>query len=160
MDKGLLIGLIAEIEKELEMINELRKEMKQIKSFNSTLLRRSTGSILHDFYNCCERIFRKIAVEINGGYEDSDKWHKGLLFKMTIPVKGLRTAVISEELAAELDEYLAFRHLFRNIYGFELKGDRIGYLAKKFDKVADKFITETTQFLTGIKKQIMPNKQK
>lgn len=50
---------------------------------------------------------------------------------MTIPIKQIRPAVISEELAAGLDEYLSFRHVFSNIYGFELKGDRIDYLASK-----------------------------
>lgn len=44
---------------------------------------------------------------------------------MTIEIKGIRPPVISKELAAELDEYLSFRHLFRNIYGFELESKRL-----------------------------------
>ncbi len=40
-------------------------------------------------------------------------------------IKDTRPAVISEELAADLDEYLSFRHVFRNIYGFELKGSML-----------------------------------
>jgi hypothetical protein len=73
---------------------------------------------------------------------------------MTIPIKGIRPAVISEELAADLDEYLSFRHVFRNIYGFELKGNRIGYLSKKFDKISDKFIREIEQFLIYLNKEL------
>lgn len=68
---------------------------------------------------------------------------------MTIPIEGIRPRVISDELAADLDEFLAFRHLFRNIYGFELKGDRIDYLAEKFEKVAEtlrKEIEESVAF--------------
>lgn len=128
--------------------------MKEIKKEKSIIFRRSMGSILHDFYNCCERIFKKIAIDINGGYEDTEKWHKALLFKMTIPIKGIRPSVISEELAAELDEYLSFRHVFRNIYGFELKGKRISYLSGKFDKIADKFIKEITGFLAYLDKEL------
>lgn len=60
--------------------------------------------------------------------------------RMTIPIKEIRPHVISEELAADLDEYLAFRHLFRSIYGFELKGDRIDRLAEKFGSVSKKFV--------------------
>ena len=153
MDKDILRGIFSEIEKELSNLNELRKEMKEIKSEQSIIFRRSMGSILHDFYNCCERVFKKIAVDINGGYEDTEKWHKALLFKMTIPIKGLRQAIISEELAAELDDYLSFRHVFRNIYGFELKGKRIAYLSKKFDKVADRFIKEIRVFLAFLNKE-------
>ena len=154
MDKNILRSMVAEIERELKNLEELRKEMKEIRPQESIIARRSIGSILHDFYNGAERIFKKIAMDINGGYEDSEKWHKALLFKMTIPVKGLRPAVLSEELAAEMDEYLAFRHLFRNIYGFELKGERIGYLAKKFDSVAKRFIKEITFFLGQIKTEL------
>ncbi len=160
MDRDILRNILSEIEKELDIINEFRKEMKEIESGESTILKRSMGSILHDFYNCCERIFKKIAVDINGGYEDTKKWHKALLYRMTIPVRGLRPAVISEELAAELDEYLSFRHVFRNIYGFELKGERIGYLARKFDKVANRFIKDIKDFLSFLKKELMKLKTK
>lgn len=154
MDKNILRSTVAEIERELENLEELRKEMKEINFQESIIMRRSTGSILHDFYNGAERIFKKIAMDINGGYEDSEKWHKALLFKMTLPVRGLRPPVMSEELAAEMDEYLAFRHLFRNIYGFELKGERIGYLAKKFDSVAKRFIKEINIFLGHLENEL------
>ncbi len=144
MNKEIIRGLISEIERELENLSELKIEMKDIGSYDSIIIRRSIGSILHDFYNCCERIFKNVAIEINGGYEDNEKWHKTLLYKMTMAIKDTRPAVISEELAADLDEYLSFRHVFRNIYGFELKGERIDYLANKFDRVVDRFIKETS----------------
>jgi len=158
LDKDILRGILSEVEKEIENLNELRKEMKGIKSEQSIIFKRSMGSILHDFYNCCERIFKKIAIDINGGYEDTEKWHKALLFKMTIQIKGIRPPVISEELAAELDEYLSFRHIFRNIYGFELKGERIGYLSRKFDKIVDRFIKEIRTFLAILNKEMKKGK--
>jgi len=65
--------MVSEIEKEIENIEELRNEMREIRSETSIIFRRSMGSILHDFYNGCERIFKKVAADINGGYEDSDK---------------------------------------------------------------------------------------
>jgi hypothetical protein len=73
---------------------------------------------------------------------------------MTLPIKDVRPAVISEELAAELDDYLSFRHVFRNIYGFELKGDRINYLAGRFDKIVDRFISEIKTFLVFLNKEL------
>ena len=154
MERDVLRGIIAEIEKELDALNELKAEMRDIVPGESLIAKRSAGSILHDFYNCCERIFKRIAIEVNGGYEDAKAWHKALLFKMTIPIKGLRPAVISEELAAELDEYLSFRHVFRHIYGFELKGERIGYLAEKFDRVANRVIQEIKEFLGFLYKEL------
>ena len=152
--KKRLIEIISEIERDLQALQELRSELKRIKSEKDIIFMRSKGSILHDFYNCCERIFKKIAIEMNGGYEDTEKWHKNLLYRMTIQMEGLRPAVISEGLAADLDEFLAFRHLFRNIYGFELKGDRIEYLAKKFKKVSENFEKEIREFIVILRKEL------
>ena len=148
----MLVGIIAEIEKELQNLQELRAELQKIRSERGIIFKRSKGSILHDFYNGCERIFKRIAIEMNGGYEDSEKWHKGLLYRMTIPIERVRPRVISDELAADLDEFLAFRHLFRNIYGFELKGDRIDYLAEKFEGIADNFRKEIEVFVAFLRK--------
>lgn len=145
--KEILLSTAAEIEKELLSLQELLNEMATIRLRNDIVSKRAKGSILHDFYNCCERIFKKIAIELNSGYGESEKWHKSLLYKMTISIEGIRPRVISDELAADLDEFLAFRHLFRNIYGFELKGGRIDYLAEKFEDVAAKFGKEIRDFL-------------
>ncbi len=69
---------------------------------------------------------------------------------MTRKVNKLRPKVISEELASELDDYLSFRHIFRNIYGFELKGERIKRLEEKFYKVANTFQKEIKNFLKNL----------
>ena len=152
--KKKIIDLIAAIEYELDILLELREELRSIEKETGIIFKRSKGSILHDFYNCCERIFKKIAIELNGGFEDTEKWHKSLLYRMTIPVEGLRPRVISQEIAAELDEFLAFRHLFRNIYGFELKGSRIDNLSEKFEKVSKQFETEIRNFLEVLRAEL------
>ena len=141
-DRLSLLAIVSEIEREIENLKELRSELRSIRDKSGIIYARSKGSILHDFYNCCERIFKKIAIEINEGYEETERWHKALLYKMTIPLKNIRPQVISEELAADLDEYLAFRHLFRSIYGFELKGDRIARLADRFELISKRLIKE------------------
>lgn len=140
----------AEIEKELENIDKLTEELKESASLAS---RRIKGSILHDFYNCCERVFRRIAVDINGGFSESHHWRKELLYRMTIPVKEIRPRLISGKLAAELDDYLSFRHVFRNIYGFELEGERLDRLVEKFGWVSEMFKKETREFLREIQTQ-------
>lgn len=153
MDRDFITELKSEINKEIENLRELMNELDTVREKEAIEFRRAKGSILHDFYNCCERIFKKVVKDINGSTDDLDRWHKTLLYKMTIPVEGLRPRVISDELAADLDEYLSFRHLFRNIYGFELKGERIDYLSNKFKIVVEKFITEIKLFLTRLEKE-------
>lgn len=139
--------IISLVEKELHNITELIQELKKYKDKNSKLYRRAKGSVLHDFYNCCERIFKIISKEINGNLSTAIKWHKELLNKMRIEIPGLRPKLISEKLAAELDQYLSFRHLFRNIYGFELASEKLDFLVNKFEKVAKQFIREVRKFL-------------
>ena len=111
---------------------------------------RVLGSIMHDFYNCCERVFRRIGAEINGASYGGDAWHKELLFRMTVALPEVRPRVISDDLAADLDEFLSFRHVFRNIYGFELKGDRVTRLGSRLDGVARRFETEIEAFLASL----------
>jgi len=137
------------IEEELKNISQLVSEMEDCKE-ESRLIRRAKGSILHDFYNSVERIFLIIAKELNGKIITSNHWHKQLLYQMTIAVKDLRPSIISKKLASELDEYLAFRHLFRNIYGFELDSKRLDDLTERFPDVVDKFNKEITIFLNKL----------
>jgi len=145
---------ISEINKELETIAKLKAEIEKVSEQNAIVNnRRQLGSILHDFYNCCERVFRRIAADINGGLGRSEKWHKDLLFRMTIEIKNIRPQVISEELAAELDDYLSFRHVFRNIYGFELKGERLERLVAKFENVSEDFCNQIKDFLEKMVKK-------
>lgn len=153
-DRLTLLAIVSEIEREIENLKELQSELQSIRDKSGIIYSRSKGSILHDFYNCCERIFKKIAIEINEGYEETERWHKALLYRMTIPLKDIRPQVISEELAADLDEYLAFRHLFRSIYGFELKGDRIGHLADRFETISQRLIREIEIFLEFLRKEL------
>ena len=82
--------------------------------------------------------FKWIARDINGDFNPTEQWHKELLFRMTVEITNVRPAVISEVLAADLNEFLQFRHLFRNIYGFELKSDLLDHLVNKFKPTASR----------------------
>jgi len=145
-DDEFLAEAAAGIQKELSTIADLRDELAR-EMAKPEPGRRAIGSIIHDFYTCCERIFKRIAAEINGGTSGGDSWHKELLFRMTIPVEDRRPAVLSEGLAADLDDYLSFRHVFRNIYGFELQGERLSRLASLLPAVSRRFEDEIRVFL-------------
>ena len=150
-NKSFYKEISADVEKGLLNIQKLKREFVEIKK-DDIISRRAKGSILHDFYNCCERIFKKISQNINGEFEESDRWHRQLLARMTVDIKGIRPRVVSEKLASELDDYLSFRHIFRNIYGFELEGERLNRLAEEFRKISQKFEKEIKEFLRKLKK--------
>jgi hypothetical protein len=134
---------------ELKNISRLQDELSEC-SGNSNFYRRAKGSIIHDFYNACERIFELFAREIDGSISSEGQWHKKLLFQMTVKINDTRPAVISKKLAAELDDYLAFRHLFRNIYGFELESERLDRLVEKLPATISAFSVEINTFLKAL----------
>jgi hypothetical protein len=92
---------------------------------------RGIGDILHDFYTGAERIFEKIAPELNGGLPAGPMWHRELLNNMALELPGIRPAVIQQTTARKLEEFLRFRHLFRNLYGFELEWSKLKLLLQQ-----------------------------
>jgi len=148
MTKNSIIILKKEIEKEIKDIERLNKEMSEVLNHPepSFLETRAAGSILHDFYSGIEKIFRRIASRIDRDTPSGDDWHTELLIRMSLPIDGIRPAVISEDLKERLAEYLRFRHLFRNIYGFELKWERCKALGIMLKDILGLFKTEVQDF--------------
>jgi len=90
---------------------------------------------LHDFYAGLERVFRRVASDIDGSVPSGTDWHRDLLQQMTAEIPGLRPAVLSPETAKSLDEYLRFRHVVRNIYAFQLNPERLQLLTDALPRV-------------------------
>lgn len=86
---------------------------------------------LHDFYSGVERILLHIAGAIDRVVPTGNHWHQELLLQMRTDAKGLRPAALSEESLECLKEYLAFRHVVRNVYTFKFDLDRIDRLVDK-----------------------------
>ena len=146
--------VISEIEEELGNIERLLSELNehQKEEPRNSFYLRAVGSIFHDFYCGVERLFERIAEELNGGIPEGENWHTQLLKDMTLQIEEVRPAVISKELLAELKGYLEFRHRFRNIYGFELEWDKMKGLKETMPGVADRFKKEIKEFITFMKK--------
>ncbi len=146
--------VISEIEEELGNIERLLSELNehQKEEPRNSFYLRAVGSIFHDFYCGVERIFERIAEELNGGIPEGENWHTQLLKDMTLQIAEVRPAVISKELLAELKGYLEFRHRFRNIYGFELEWDKMKGLKETMPGVADRFKKEIKEFIEFMKK--------
>jgi hypothetical protein len=90
---------------------------------------------LHGFYTGIENIFYTIADTVDDNVPSGENWHKAMLSQMSTEIKNIRPAMISEDAAANLDEYLRFRHRIRNIYSFNLVPDRIKGLVEKLPAV-------------------------
>lgn len=142
---------IEELNEEIRNLKRLKDEMKSVLSGigekpSFTEIRTST-SILHDFYSGVEKIFKRIALVIDNSLPTGEAWHIELLAQMAKPFKNICPAVISEELFEKLKEYFKFRHLFRHIYGFELKWERFKELCIRLEDIFNKLRSEIEKFM-------------
>lgn len=143
-------GLRADIRRglaDLQRIVEESQEVLQHEEWPDIAFKRTLGSLLHDFYTGVERCSNIIVLELDGGLPAGPDWHVQLLRRMITPIEGVRPAVLDEELAEILDEYLRFRHLFRAVYGFELRKERLLALAGNLSHVGDRFTAQLSRFV-------------
>ena len=145
-DEVLARRIVREIDRELTSIDRLLEEAKQAPGGDDTFTLRGRGSILHDFYTAVERIFVRIAEELNGGVPRGEQWHRQLLDDMALELPGVRPPIISSELAERLGEYLRFRHVFRNVYGFVLESHRLKPLEVRLTAIYDDFYRQIRDF--------------
>lgn len=141
------------VKKEIEALKNLDKEkngLLKLKPSNYTL--RAGGSILHDFYTGIEKIFHDIAKEIDRRIPLGESWHTELLSQMTLDIPGLRPPVITSSTEKKLREYLAFRHLFRKRYGFELEWLKIKRLLAGIPKILSTLEKEIKLFFQTLSK--------
>lgn len=148
---------IAEIEEDLfslesvcNSINETYKIFPDNEQ-QKIIYKESLALKLHNYYTVCERVFEKIAVDLNGGVPDKYDWHRRLLHSMTLEIKDRRPKVISIETEKMLSEYLGFRHVVRNIYGYELDFERMSHLIDKLSPTNLRFTEEINTFIKFLK---------
>ena len=140
--------LRAEIEDELGGLAVLAREFADRPRTDDSYAMRARGSILHDFYSAIERVFTRIARELNGGIPQGEQWHRQLLDDMRLDIPEVRPAVIEGSLAKVLGEYLGFRHLFRNVYGSVLDVARVTPLEDRLPDTLATFERQVRAFLS------------
>lgn len=143
--------LNAEIKTELAAILKLRDELNtEINNINlkdiSSFEIRGFGSLLHDIYTALERIFRRIAKNIDEDLPQGENWHIELLNRMSLEIQNVRIHVISTETREELHEYLRFRHIFRHTYGYDLKWEKMEKLISNLNACIDRFLVDFNSF--------------
>ena len=147
LEEVLARRLAAEVESELASLSALGEELADAPQQDDIYSLRARGSILHDFYNGVERVFLRIARELNGGVPRGDQWHRDLVDDMTLDIPEVRPAVIDRGLAQALGEYLRFRHVFRNVYGGVLEAERMSSLEKRLPETLAAFRDRVEAFV-------------
>lgn len=104
------------------------------------------GALLHSFYTGIENIFKRIAVDHEGGPPAGDTLHRALLDAAATPVAS-RPLVISTALRDRLLPYLSFRHVFRHAYTFQLRWPKMAMLVWECEATLEVLETELRAFL-------------
>lgn len=111
--------------------------------------RAAIGYYLHSFYNGCENIFRSVARFFENDL-GPQTWHSDLLKRMKLVIPGYRPAMIDDGLYRLLDDFRAFRHIFRHSYTFDLDWEKERVVAMKFQNAAAMFQKQVEDFLKNL----------
>ena len=147
-----LQGIAADLSTEVANLDRLATDIAAVRMEidrdpgHATLFYENLGLKLHNFYTGCERIFQTIASELNGGQPAGFDWHRRLLERMGVEWQG-RPALLSAASVDALREFLAFRHILRNIYGYELDQARIAQLIDRYPDVWQQVRAEIHRFI-------------
>ncbi len=80
---------------------------------------------LHRYYTVLEEAFERVARFLDGHVPSGEGWHRELLRQVSLPVPGVREALVPQKVAADLSHLLSFRHFFRHAYAVELDWSRL-----------------------------------
>lgn len=147
-----LQGVAADLSTEVVNLDRLASDISAVRTEierdpdHATLFYENLGLKLHNFYTGCERIFQTIVSELNGAPPAGFDWHRRLLERMGAEWQG-RPALLSTASVEALREFLAFRHILRNIYGYELDQARIAQLVDRYPDVWHQVRAEIHRFI-------------
>ena len=149
-DLELELAKLAKLEQQIQRSqNDIAEAPVYADSFHESLALK-----LHNFYTGCERIFSLISAELNGGVPKSADWHRRLLARMVVDRED-RKAVIVTETEKHLQEFLRFRHVVRNIYGFELDIEKLDRLLEKYPIAWQSLEQDVTIFVQWLRELAM-----
>jgi hypothetical protein len=84
---------------------------------------------MHSFYLGNERIFERIARDLDNSVPRGRGWHRDLLQQMAGELPDIRPALISHESWLCVDDYRRFRHVLQHGYAAKLDIKRVHELA-------------------------------
>jgi hypothetical protein len=148
--------LATDIAIELEQLTHLEQGISQAYAASQTesdraaLFYESLALKFHNFYTGCERIFHLIASELNGALPSGYDWHKRLLHRMSVAHEGY-PPLLTPETTRLLEEYLAFRHVVRHVYGFELDPQRLQILVAHYPPVWQQVESQIRDFVNWLR---------
>ena len=136
-------------------VNDIAKALEDIEVLPIAArpyIEESIANKLADIYNGIEKIFERIAREVDAHIPTGSQWHKNLLAQMATQ-RPERGPVISEETSRRLAGLLEFRHKVNNIYGKELNYEMTEPHAKLIDALFASVSQDLNMFTDSLVKR-------
>lgn len=133
------------IERTVRGINNALQDIDTVAENHRKYVEKTIASDLVEFYNGIERIFERIAREVDKQIASGSKWHRDLLTQM-VEHRGKRSPIISKTTERRLNRLLKFRHRMNNIYRYELIYEKAEKHAKRVSKLFDNVSKELDAF--------------
>ncbi len=130
MSEALIRRLMADLRADLEMCEEIAARLGTTcgpleDSLADVGARALVALELHRYYTALEGAFERVARYLDGHVPTREGWHRELLRQVSLPLPGVREALVPQEVAAELSHLLSFRLFFRHAYAVELDWSRL-----------------------------------
>lgn len=111
--------------------------------------RRAAAFSIQEIYGGIENILKRVAVVVDDMLPSGPAWHADLI-RQVAKATERRPAVLSAELLPRILECLAFRHVARTHYGFDLDWERLRALLQQVPSLVEDFRHRVTEFLNAI----------
>jgi predicted nucleotidyltransferase len=114
---------------------------------------RALACYVDDFSKGCERLCARVAIALDGGLPQGERWQQVLLGRMGESGGNGRPPLFRGSLLLELDEYRRFGHGMRHIYGHELEVERVLTLGRGAEPLLERVKTSVAAFSGWLEEQ-------
>jgi hypothetical protein len=150
MEKEKLILLKGEIQGQSREIEKIFAKIEERKTRRDIANLESLAYQLHNLYCAFEDLFKIVADNFENYIEERRKYHRELLWRMSISIEGVRPALLSDESLKLLDSLRAFRHFFRHAYAYELDPKKVNIVFEDAFKLKRLYKKEIKKFLQNL----------
>ncbi len=142
--------LVASVSTEPDYINREKRIAQQLRTIHShrawdEIETHAAASTLHSIYTGMERCLVLVLKLQAYPVPDGSHWHQEVL------ERSHECGALDENLRDRLQEYLAFRHMYRNAYGFMLDSELVAPLINRVDSLENDFERSIRSFINQIR---------
>lgn len=152
MEEARFSILKSEIEAQLRLIESIYQKIEERKH-NIEKDRARLESLayqLHNLYCAFEDLFKIVTRFFDNNVDKRDRYHAELLRRMSLDIKGIRPALLSNETYRLLDNLRGFRHFFRHAYRYEIEVRKTKIVLEDALKLKEIYQDSVNHFLEGL----------